>query len=39
LGLLFLVNTGKLAAWQDTLFGEIFVSTVVEKAPTPKPAN
>ena len=33
LGLLFLVNNGKLAAWQDTLFGEIFVSTVVERAP------
>jgi segregation and condensation protein A len=32
LGLLFLVNNGRLAAWQDSLFGEIFVSTVVEKA-------
>lgn len=36
LGLLFLVNAGKLAAWQDSLFGEIFVSTIVGKEITPK---
>lgn len=33
LALLFLVNERKLSAWQETLFGEIFVSTIVRDEP------